>query len=53
MEYFDIIDENDIVIGKEERDIVHKKHLLHRSILVILANSKNEIFLQLRKSTKK
>lgn len=53
MEYLDVINDQDLIIGKEERDVVHSKHLLHRSVHILISNSQNEILLQLRKSTKK
>lgn len=53
MEYLDIVNEDDGVIGKEERNKAHEKHLLHRSVQIIILNDKKQILLQLRKSTKK
>ena len=52
-EIFDIVDENDKVIGKATRGEVHRdKKLIHRSIGVAVFNSKGEIFLQRRSATK-
>ncbi|MDP2749879.1 MAG: NUDIX domain-containing protein [Nanoarchaeota archaeon] len=53
MEFLDIVNKNDEVIGKEERNKAHEKHLLHRAVIIIIANDKRQILLQLRKSTKK
>lgn len=53
MEYLVIVDEKDEVISREERDKAHRKHLLHRAIIVMICNDKNQVLLQLRKSTKK
>ncbi|MBU1201503.1 MAG: NUDIX domain-containing protein [Nanoarchaeota archaeon] len=53
MNYLDIINEDDEIIGREERNTVHEKHLLHRSIHIIVVNNKNQILLQLRKASKK
>ena len=53
MEFLDIVNEKDEVIGREERNKAHDKHLLHRASHVIIVNNKNQILLQLRKSTKK
>jgi len=53
MEYLDVVDEDDNVVGKGERNAVHEKRLLHRALQVIIANSKNEVLLQFRKATKK
>ncbi len=51
-EYFDVIDENDKVIGKASRDECHKKGLLHRAVHVIILNSKDEMLLQKRSMKK-
>lgn len=52
-ELFDIVDENDQVIGQARRGEVHgNKSLIHRSIGVIILNEKGEAFLQQRSSTK-
>ncbi|MBW2995663.1 NUDIX domain-containing protein [Candidatus Woesearchaeota archaeon] len=53
MEYFDIIDENDNVIGKASRDEVHEKHLIHRAVTIFVFNSKNELFMIQRSRKKK
>lgn len=53
MEYIDIVNRNDKIIGKEERNKAHEKYLLHRSAHIIIANNKNQILLQLGKATKK
>ena len=53
MEYLDIVNQKDEVIGKEERNKSHENHLLHRSVIVLLVNDKDEILLQLRKANKK
>lgn len=52
-EPFDIVDENDQVIGQTRREEVHKnKKLIHRSIGVCVFNSKGEIYLQKRSTSK-
>ena len=52
-ELFDIVDEDDQVIGQATRGEVHRnKNLIHRSIGVCVFNSKGEIYLQKRSSTK-
>lgn len=52
MEYLDIINEQDEVVSKASRDEAHEKNLLHRAVLILLTNNKNQILLQLRKSLK-
>lgn len=47
-ELLDIVDEQDQVIGKEKRKIVHQKGHIHRALSVIVLNSKNQILLQQR-----
>ncbi len=52
-ELFDIVDENDQVIGQaRRREVHHNKNLIHRSIGVCVFNSKGEMYLQKRSSTK-
>ncbi len=52
-ELFDIVDEYDNVIGKAEREEVHKnKKLIHRSVGILIFNQNNELFLQQRSKTK-
>ena len=47
-EMFDVVDENDEVIGQEERKTVHEKDLLHRAVHVLVFNKRKEILLQKR-----
>jgi len=51
-EYFDVVDENDRIIGRASRDECHKKGLIHRAIYIIVINSKKEILLQKRSMKK-
>jgi len=53
MELLDIVNENNEIIGVEKRNKAHKNHLLHRAVIILIANNKNKFLLQLRKSTKK
>ena len=48
VEYVDIVDENDNVIGKTTRKEVHQKQLLHRIVHVVILNSKGEILIHQR-----
>ena len=52
VEWFDIVDEQDKVIGKAPRPEVHAKGLWHRAVYVMVFNSKGELFLQLRSKDK-
>lgn len=47
------VDENDHVIGSRPRDDFYTGKYIHRSTYLILFNSKNEILIQKRASTKK
>lgn len=52
-EIFDVVNENDQVIGKTTRGETYKnKNLIHRSIYVAVFNNKGEIFMQQRSATK-
>lgn len=52
-ELFDIVDENDQVIGQATRADVHRNpKLIHRSVAVAVFNKKRELFLQKRSVTK-
>ena len=47
-EIYSIVDENDCVIGKASRKYIHQNKLLHRSVHILVFNSRNELFLQKR-----
>lgn len=47
-ELFDVVDENDNVVGRAPRREVHAKHLLHRAVHIFILNAKGEVFLQRR-----
>ena len=51
-EIFDIVNERDEVVGQNTRREVHARGLLHRAIHVLVFNSRGEIFLQKRSTTK-
>jgi len=51
MEFLDIVNENDEVVGVASRKEAYEKLLLHRIVNVIIFNDKNEMALQLRSST--
>ncbi len=48
MEEFDIVDENDNIIGKATREESHSKNFLHRTIQVVVLNSNGQMLLQKR-----
>lgn len=47
-EMFDVVDENDEVIGTQSRHVVHEKDLRHRAVHIFVLNRRGEIFLQKR-----
>jgi len=47
-EMFDVVDEQDRVIGSKPRGEVHKERLLHRAIHIFVFNKRGELFLQRR-----
>ena len=47
-EIYNIVDENDCVIGKASRKYIHQNKLLHRSVHILVFNSRKELFLQKR-----
>ena len=51
-EIFDIVDHNDVVVGQATRREVHKNSWLHRSVHILVFNSRNDLFLQKRALTK-
>jgi len=51
-EMLDIVNEADEVVGQATRSDVHRKNLMHRATHIILTNSANQIYLQLRSKTK-
>lgn len=51
-ELFDVVDQNDLVIGTATRQEVHKNSWFHRSIHIFVFNIQKDIFLQKRVLTK-
>ncbi len=51
-EFFDIVNEDDEVIGQQPRSVVHTKGLWHRASHVLVFNSNGKVFLQLRSMSK-
>ncbi len=50
MEFLDIVDLDDEVIGKAEKNRVYKESLMHRIVHVLIFNDDGEMALQLRSS---
>jgi len=51
-EIFDVVDENDRVIGQASRSEVHAQGLLHRAANVFVFDSQGRLLLQMRSATK-
>jgi isopentenyl-diphosphate delta-isomerase type 1 len=51
-EIFDIVDEEDNVIGKTTREEVHKKKLIHRSVMFFIFDKKRRVLVTQRTKTK-
>ena len=51
-EKFDVVDENDNVIGTQLRSVVHEKNLLHRAVHILVFSKAGELLLQKRSAWK-
>jgi isopentenyl-diphosphate delta-isomerase type 1 len=51
-EVFDVVDEQDRVIGQAPRSEVHRRGLNHRAVHVLIFNQRGEVFLQKRSMEK-
>jgi len=51
-EWFDVVDENDQIVGRAPRREVHARGLTHRAVHVLVFNREGELFLQKRSMTK-
>ena len=52
MEWLEVVDENNVVVGVERRGVIHARGLMHRSAQVLVFNSEGELFLQKRSAYK-
>ncbi|MAV39088.1 MAG: NUDIX hydrolase [Puniceicoccaceae bacterium] len=52
VEYFDVVDAYDRVVGVAPRQYIHSNKLFHRAVHVFVYNHKNDIFLQKRSLNK-
>jgi isopentenyl-diphosphate Delta-isomerase len=51
-ELFDVVDEQDRVVGHAPRSFVHARKLLHRAVHIFVFNSRRELLLQKRSALK-
>jgi isopentenyl-diphosphate Delta-isomerase len=47
-EIYNVVDENDRIIGTASRKYIHENKLLHRSVHILVFNSRKELYLQKR-----
>ena len=47
-EFFDVVDSEDLIVGKASRVQVHNNQLMHRSVHILVFNSTGSLFLQKR-----
>lgn len=47
-EFFDVVDDRDVVVGRLPRSEVHRRQLNHRAVHVLVFNDRGELFLQQR-----
>lgn len=52
MEWLDIVDEHNRVVGRDTRDNIHANRLMHRAAHILLFNERGEVFVQLRSASK-
>jgi len=52
IEYLDVVDKNNNIIGKETRANIHKQQIFHRAVHIIVLNTKGEMFIQKRSAIK-
>ena len=52
VEFFDVVDQDDAVVGRASRREVHARGLLHRAVHVLVFNREGELFLQKRSQNK-
>src|SRR5215475_6609703 len=51
-EIFDVVNEDDEIIGRHPRNKVHELGLMHRAVHVLVFNSAKQLFLQKRSMSK-
>jgi isopentenyl-diphosphate delta-isomerase len=48
LEYLPVCDDQNRVVGRASREVIHAQGLLHRAVHVLVFNSKGQLFVQLR-----
>lgn len=52
MEFVDVVDAHDNIVGSASREEAHKKELLHRGVSVLVFNPEGKVFIQKRSPKK-
>jgi isopentenyl-diphosphate delta-isomerase type 1 len=52
IEYLEVVDENNQVVGIADRQEIHKKGLRHRSVHIFIFNTRGNLYLQIRSPSK-
>lgn len=52
VEYFDVVDDDDNVIARQPRDVVHANNLLHRAVHALVYDDSGRLYLQKRTASK-
>jgi len=52
MEYLDVVDEDDALVGKDTRENVHCKGLIHRTVMFFIFNLEDKVFVNQRAKDK-
>lgn len=52
-ELFDVVDENNVVIGQETRGNCHREGIPHRAVYAFLFNDRGQLLIQKRAAEKK
>jgi 8-oxo-dGTP pyrophosphatase MutT (NUDIX family) len=50
-EYMDIVNELDQVVGRDTRELIHRRHDIHRGVHILVINTRGELLLQQRALT--
>ena len=52
IEWLDIVNDDDVIVGRAPRDVIHREGHKHRAVHILLSNSQGEWFVQKRSDTK-
>lgn len=52
IEWLDIVDDDDVVVGRAPRDVIHREGHMHRAVHIMVSNSQGLWFVQKRSANK-